>query len=186
MKTLTPSERRTVRIGGIGVVIYLVLFFGLKGSQSLAAHRAAYERQVRAAHLLRSEVEIHEARALKLQRLMERTRIDPGQLSTNTVVAQTSAALQQAAQSGGLQLQAVRESLARSGQREIGTIQLDATGQPTAVLGFVARLERIGFPVVIESLQFSPDPRGPGMLKVHLNLVVLDFEQWKARPSSHA
>ena len=30
MKNLTPSEQRTVRIGGIGIALYLVVFFGAK------------------------------------------------------------------------------------------------------------------------------------------------------------
>ena len=186
MRTLSPSEQRTVRLGGIGIAVYLALFFGIKGFGGLGAVRADYERQVRAAHALRAEVQAYETRALRLQRLMERLQIDPGKISTNTIVAQTSAALQQAAQSGGIIVGAVRESMARTTERELGTIQFDAKGPPPAVLNFIARLDRLGFPVAVESVQLSADSRGPGMLKVHLNLVVLDFEQWKPRPSSHA
>ena len=186
MQTLSPREKRTVRIAAIGTALYLAVFFGSKGLGGLGALRAEHERQLRAAQSLRSEGETYRTRARKLQRLMDRSLIDPGKLSTNTVVAQTSAALQSAAQSGGLQLGAVRESMARSTERELGTIGFDATGQPAAILGFVARLDKLGFPVVVESLQLGTDPRMPGMVRVHLNLIVLDFEQWKTRPPSHA
>ncbi|KAB2664314.1 MAG: hypothetical protein DVB31_09980 [Verrucomicrobia bacterium] len=186
MQTLTPREQRTVRLAAIGIAVYLALFFGFKGFAGLGAMRADHERLVRAANALRSEVQTYQTRALKLQRLMDRTQLDPGRLSTNTVVAQTSAALQLAAQSGGLQLGAVRESVARSTEREMGTIQFEAMGQPAAVLGFMARLDKLGFPVVVESVQLGADSRGPGMLRIHLNLIVLDFEQWKSRQPSHA
>lgn len=183
---MSPREKRTVLIGSVAIVVYLAVFFGSKSFGGLGAIRADYENQVRAAHTLRAEVDIYKNRAEKLGRLMERSRLDPGKLSTNTVVGQTSAALQQAAMSNGLQLGAIRESVARSNPREIGTIQLDAMGPPIAILNFLARMDKLGFPVLVDSIQYSSDPRGPGMLRLHLNLIVLDFEQWKPRPPSHA
>jgi hypothetical protein len=103
----------------------------IKGASSL---RAAYDQQVRAAQTLRSEVQTYEVRALRLQRLMEWLQLEPGKVATNSIIAQTSAALQQAAVAGGLQIGSIRESVARSSERELGTIQLDATGLPVSIL----------------------------------------------------
>jgi hypothetical protein len=185
MKNLNSSERRTVRIGGIGIAIYLALFFGLKAFSGVGALRADYARLVRSAHSLRQEIEPYQTRAGRLQRMIDRFQFDPGKLSTNTVVGQASAALQLAAAGGGLQLGPVRESLARSTEKELGTIQFDATGPAAAVMGFVARLGTLGVPVVVDSVQINADPRGPGMLKLHLSVIVLDFDQWRPREAAH-
>ena len=184
MKNLTPSEQRTLRLGGLGLALYLTLFFGLKLVGGLGAVRADYVKLVRSAHTLRQEIEPYRTRAEKLQRLMERFEFDPGKLATNTVVGQASSALQRAATGGGLQLGPVRESLARTTEKELGTIQFDATGPAAAVMGFVARLGTLGVPVVVDSVQINADPRGPGMLKLHLTVIVLDFDQWKPREAT--
>jgi hypothetical protein len=186
MNSLTPSERRTVRLAAIGIGLYLALFFGFKSFQGFGQVRTEYDRLVRSAHTLRQEVEPYRTRAEKLQRLIDRTQIDPGTLTTNTVVGLTSAALQSAATAGGLQLGPVRESLARTTEREVGSIQFDAMGPAAAVMGFVARLGTLGVPVVVDSVQITGDPRGPGMLKLHLSLIILDFDQWKTREVTRA
>ena len=186
MPTLTEREKRTVRIAGIGILIYLTLFFGIKLIKGARTMRAAYDQQVQATQTLRSEVQTYEVRAQRLQRLMERLQLEPGKVATNSIIAQTSAALQQAALAGGLQVASIRESVARSSERELGTIQLDATGQPPSVMNFLARLEHLGFPVIVDAVQLSSEPRGPGMLKAHLSLIILDFEQWKPRKAPHA
>lgn len=184
MKNLTPSEQRTVRIGGLGLAIYLLVFFGFKLFGGVGAMKADYARLVRSAHALRHEIEPYHTRVERLQRMIDKFQFDPGNLATNTVVGRASAALQQAATGGGLQLGPVRESLARTTEKELGTIQFDATGPAAAVMGFVARLGTLGVPVVVDSVQINADPRGPGMLKLHLTVIVLDFDQWKPREAS--
>ena len=186
MNTLTEREKKTVRLGGIGLAAYLVLFFGFKGAHGLGAIRADYDKQVRTAYELRQEVQTYETRAARLKRMMDRLRLDPGKLSPQTVVAQTTAALQTAAMTGGLALGPIRESLTHATEQDLGTIQFDATGQPQAVTRFLATLNQLGFPIIVESVQLSSDPRGPGVLKMHLNLTLLDFEQWKRRSPTHA
>ena len=186
MKQLTEREQKTVRIGGIGLGIYLLLFFGFKGAHGLRAIRADYDKKVRTAYDLRREVQTYETRTARLKRMMDRLRLDPGKLSPQTVVAQTTAALQTAAMSGGLGLGPIRESLARATEQELGSIQFDATGQPQAVARFLAGLNQLGVPIIVESVQLSSDPRGPGVIKMHLNLTLLDFEQWKRRSPTHA
>lgn len=186
MTTITEREQRTLRIAGIGILLYLTLFFGAKLIKGASSLRAAYDQQVRAAQTLRSEVQTYEVRALRLQRLMEQLQLEPGKVATNSIIAQTSAALQQAAVAGGLQIGSIRESVARSSERELGTIQLDATGLPLSIMSFLARLEHLGFPVIVDAVQLSSEPRGPGMLKVNFSLIILDFEQWKPRKAPHA
>lgn len=186
MKALNEREQRTVRLGGIGLAVYLLLFFGVKALHGLGALRADYDRQVRVAHTLKAEVHTYETRTARLKRLMERLRLDPGTLSPQTVVSKTTAALQTAAMGGGLQLGPIRESPVRNTEQELGSIQFDATGQPQAITRFLAGLNQLGVPILVESVQLSTDSRGPGMLKMHLNLILLDFETWKRRNPNHA
>lgn len=186
MKQLTPSEHRTLRLGAIALAVYLTAFFGLKWLKSAEAVRNDYARLQRNAASLRSEVERYNVRAERLDKLMLRLQLDPGTLRTNTVVGEASAALQRAAQSQGLQVGSVRESLNRASEREIGSIQFDASGPAPAVLGFLARINQLGIPVLVESVQCSSNPRGPGQLKLLLNVLILDFDQWKAREVTRA
>lgn len=181
MKELTPSERRTVRIGSIGLGLYLVLFVGLKWFQAAESLRKEHAALRLKAAALRADVERYHLRTERLGRLMERLQVDPGTLTTNTVVGEASAALQRAAQAQGLQVSSVRETVNRSNERELGSIQFDASGPAPSVVGFLARIQSLGIPVLVESVQCTGNPRGPGQLKMLLNVVVLDFAQWKSR-----
>jgi hypothetical protein len=42
-------------------------------------------------------------------------------------------------------------------------------------------MQTLGFPVVIDTLQLSADPRNPAALKVSMTILVLDFEAWKKK-----
>jgi len=53
------------------------------------------------------------------------------------------------------------------------------------VMGLLSRLESVGFPLIIDSVQLTPDPR-PGQLKINLTILILDFEQWKKEEPPHA
>ena len=50
MQTPTEREKRTIRIGGIILAVYLVVFFGAKGAQGLGSIRADYEKREKEAH----------------------------------------------------------------------------------------------------------------------------------------
>ena len=52
-------------------------------------------------------------------------------------------------------------------------------------MAFLNQLEGVGYPVIIDSVQLTPDMR-PGQLKLSLTLVILDFEQWKKEAVPHA
>ena len=45
---------------------------------------------------------------------------------------------------------------------------------------------QVGYPLVIDSVQVTADPMQPGMLKMALTIIVLDYEQWKKPEAGHA
>jgi hypothetical protein len=62
---------------------------------------------------------------------------------------------------------------------------LESSGQVPAMLTFLASLNSIGFPVIVDSVQFTADTR-PGQIKMNLTLIILDFDQIKSAEVPHA
>jgi hypothetical protein len=185
MRTLTPHEKRTVRFGAAVIVIYLLVFGGLQVWRYFVRSRADYQQLVSQADRLKQEVRLYDDRVSAVKKLMESLRLDPAKLARTSVVAEASAAIQKAALSGGVQVGPVRESPARPSSKELATVQLEGTGPVPAVMGLLSRLESVGFPLIIDSVQLTPDMR-PGQLKVNLTILILDFEQWTKEGSPHA
>ena len=96
-------------------------------------------------------------------------------------MGEASAAIQNAAKSGGIQLGPMRESPARTSAKELTSMQLEGNGSVSAVMTLLHRLETVGYPLIIDSLQITPDTK-PGKVKVNLTIVILDYEQWKEAP----
>lgn len=181
MRELTDREKRTLIIASVAIAIYLGLFYGVRGWKELEATRLDYLRLVAEAERANRTVRAAENRLLVLENLKETLRIDPGALSRNTVVADASAAMQQAAQAANIDLGPVREGPGSPASGELATMQVEAVGQVAAVLAFVHRLEALGFPSIIESLQVTPESNRPGSVKLNVRIVILDFDHWKTR-----
>jgi hypothetical protein len=182
---ISERDKRTLRIAGIGIAIYLVLFFGVSGWKRLEAKRAEYRDLVANAQRLKREVQPYENRVLLAHKLKESFKMDPQKLSRLTVVADASAAIQKAAQSGKVQLGPIRESAGRASGKELTSIQLEGTGPVAAIIGFLQKLESLGYPLVVDAVQLTPEKK-PGALKMNLTIVILDFEQWKKEEAPNA
>ena len=178
MRTLTQQEKRTIRIAAAVLGIFALLYGGLNCWKLFQARRSAYALLVREARDLKKELKPYETRVPLAAKLMEEFHMDPASLSRATLVADASAAIQKAASAGGVQLGPLRESRSRSSTKEVASIQLEGSGPVPAVIGLLNRLESVGFPVILDSIQLNPDAR-PGMLKLSLTIIILDFDQWK-------
>jgi hypothetical protein len=183
MRPLTEREKRIVRIAGVGVVIYLALFYGCR---FLEKQRSEYRQLVAEANNLRRQTLPYEGRVQVVKKLMEDFRMDPAKLKKATVVADASAAIQNRAKTGGVQLGPIRESMTSGQGRGLATVQLEGSGQIPAVLAFLGGLDRIGFPVIVDSAQFTAVPGRPGQVKMNLTLIILDFEGWKVTEAPRA
>jgi hypothetical protein len=181
MRPLTDRERRTLRYGGIGLAAYLVLFFGVQAWRHAERRRTQYEGLLREAAALQAKLAVYDEKVEATRKLMEQFRMDPATLSRTSLVARVSTAIQQAAMQGGIQLGPVRETPSRASGRELSAMQIEWAGPVPAVLLFLQSLGSIGFPLVLDSVQFNPAPTGPGQVKVQLGVIILDFQEWKPR-----
>lgn len=184
--SITERDRKTIRYASIGLGIYITLFGGWQVMRFLGRRHAEYGQLLRESANLKNKFELYDARVIRLRRLMESFQMDPAQLTNTTLVARATAAIQQSAAQGGLQLGPIRESLSRASERELGTIQLEVTGQVPAIMSFAHRLRSLGFPVVIDTLNLSSDAKAPGQVKLSLSLILLNYEQWDAKEIPNA
>jgi hypothetical protein len=178
---LTPKEKRTIRIAAVCVCVYLALFYGPGAWRSVAARREACDRLMQQARDLRDIIKPYEGKIATATNLMDRFRMDPAKLKRSSVVAEASAAIQQAAMAEKVVVGPVRELAGRPSAKEAGAIQFEGNGPIAAVLGLLHDLDHIGFPIIIDTIQITSDPRMPNGLKMSLTIVVLDFDAWKPK-----
>jgi hypothetical protein len=179
MRTLTQREQRTIRLGALVLGAYLILFCAVQGWRFVDKKHSEYQQLLTEAQTLRRKVELYQSKGQHIRKLMESFQMDPAKLARPSVLGQASAAIQRAAQGGGVQIGPIRESPARPSSKELGSIQLEAFGPAPALLKFVQQTDALGYPLIIDSLQFSSEPARPGQVKASLTIVILDFDQWK-------
>lgn len=180
-RPLTAHEKRTIRIAAVCLGIYLAVFYGPDARSYFTTRRANYDRLVQQAKDLRDVIQPYQEKIGTATNLMDRFHMDPVKLRRSSVVAEASAAIQAAAAAGGVGVGPIRETPGRSAAKEAGSIQFEGSGPIPAVMALLHNLERVGFPVVIDSMQLSSDPRMPNGIKVNLTIVVLDFDGWKPK-----
>jgi len=169
MRTLTPHEKRTLRLGAAVLAIYLAVFGFLQGGKFFGKKRSEYQALVKEAEVLSQEIRRYQTKCQLTQKLMEDFKMDPLKLSRPVVVAQASAAIQKAAMGLGVMVGPVRELPGRLANRELASLQLEAMGPLPSLLKFLHQTQSLGFPLVIESLQVGSaadragQPGGPGM-----------------------
>jgi hypothetical protein len=181
---MTDQDKRTIRRAGIFIGIYLVLFGGFEAWKFLEKRRVDYRQMVSDAQELRTKIQTYQAKAVTTKKMMEDFHMDPAKLSRETIVGEASSAIQKAAQSSGVQVGTVRESARGSGD-EVAAMQFEGSGPVPAITGLLNRMQTLGYPLIIDSVQITPDNR-PGMVKLSLTIVILDFEKWKNPEASHA
>jgi hypothetical protein len=185
MRTLSNHEKRTVRRATIGIAIYLALFGGFQMWKYLHRQRTEYLQLVADATELKLKVQTYQTRADSLKRMMEDFHLDPAKLSPETIVGEASSAIQKAAMGSGVAVGTVRESASRGSGDEVATMQFEGSGPVAAVTGLLNRMQSLGYPLMIDSVQITPDNR-PGMMKLSLTIVILNFEKWNHPEATHA
>src|SRR5215469_4922874 len=143
MRKLNQREQRTIRYGGIGIGIYLLLFIAFHIWKTLEQKRSDYKDLVQQARSLKSEIENYQTRALVAQKLMDEYHVNPARLSEESVVAQASAAIQTEASADGVAVGTIRESLSQSSNLELASIHIEGSGKVPGMLKLLDRLQRL-------------------------------------------
>jgi hypothetical protein len=180
-RQLNPKEKRTIRIAAVCLVIYLALLYGPDVFSFFSARREAYDKLVQQARDLRDVIKPYEEKIATATNLMDRFRMDPAKLKRASVMADASSAIQQAAASEGVGIGTIRETAGRPSAKEAGSIQFEGNGPIASVMDLLHHLDRIGFPVIIDTIQLTADPRMPNGIKVNMTIEVLDFDAWKPK-----
>ncbi|MGV3773207.1 MAG: hypothetical protein ACO1QB_09930 [Verrucomicrobiales bacterium] len=186
MQPLSERDKKIVRLASIGIAVYLALFIGIKGWKKLEKNRSEYQQMLVEAEGLKREVAPLENKFMLLEKLKEDSKIEVSKISRATVVADTSAAIQKAAQSGGIKLGPLRESSARTANKELASVQIEGVGQIASIMAFCHQLESLGYPLAIETFTLAPQPGPPGMLKMNMTVALFDWEQWKTKGGRNA
>ncbi|MGH9593030.1 MAG: hypothetical protein ACRD5L_08055 [Bryobacteraceae bacterium] len=185
-RTLTAKEKRTITVAAAGIAIYLLLFFGPGIWTGLHARRTAYRARLQEVADLRAEIQPYEDKVLVIKKLMGTFQMDPVKLNPASVVADASAAIQRAATGGGVEAGPIRESAGRPSNKELASIQFEGSGPIAAVMALLHNLQSTGYPLVIDSMQLSTDPRRPNGVKVTMTITVVDFAAWKKETKPNA
>lgn len=185
MRELTPHEKRTVRIAGAAIAVYLALFCCFLLYKKLAGVRSDYRRLVTEASELRQEIRPYQDKVEHARKLMEGFRMDPMTLAATSLVAQASAAIQKTSDTAGMEAGPIRESSSHTA-KEAASIQFETSGPVPAVLAFLHNLQSTGYPLIVDSVQMTPDNRRPGNLKLNLTILIVDFDKWKPEEQPNA
>ena len=105
--------------------------------------------------------------------------MNPETFARSSLVADASAAIQKEALNLKVLLGQIRESAARPSARELASMQLEGSGPIPAVMTLLHRLETLGYPLIVDSLQITAEPTKPGVVKINLTIIILDFASWK-------
>jgi len=186
MRTLTEHEKRTVRIAGAVIAIYLIIFGAWRGWANLDAKRTEYHKMVEEAKSRKQQLQVYEDKVAKIKELMEKFHLDPAKLSRASVVAEASDAIQKAGASCGVGFGPIRESHGRTSGKELASMQLEGNGPLPAVITLLHRLESLGYPVIVDSVQITPNAMRPEMVKLTLTILIMDFEAWKVKEAPNA
>ena len=184
IQTMTDQEKKTIRNGIIVISIYLVLWFGVGRLKKLETLRSDYELLYKEAQNLQQEFEPYENKVQRIEKLRKTFQMDPNQLNRETLVGKVSAEIQQAAKMSGVKLGPIRESPGRSSARELGSMQFEGTGRGEAMIQLLQKLKNLGYPLIVNSVLILSDSKKPGQIKLTLEVIILDFDQWKKKEVS--
>lgn len=173
LRTLSAREKRTLRIGAGALCLYLLGFYGLEGWRLLEAEREKYDRLAAEAGTLELEMLREKVKAQRLEKLQRTFRLDPATLREDTIVGEASAAIQKAAQALGLQLGPSKEGPGRVSGKDLAVLQIEGSGPTPAAARFVHSLGTLGYPLVVDSVQWKTTGMPPGQVRLSLGVVVL-------------
>jgi hypothetical protein len=150
----------------------------------LRARQTDNNNMVQQSEELRIDLMKYETDMLKLAKLKKSFQFDPLMGGQETLVSEVSATIQKSAQMNGVKLSMVNETGARPSAAIRASMRLEGEGPMQGVIKFLDGLDRLGFPITIDSVQLNANPRKPGGLRINLEALILDFNAFKLEEES--
>ena len=186
MRSLSDREKRTIRIAGILLGSYLVVFVCLKVIGYLEGHRDAYTEARLEARSLHQKMLHEAAKRKRFTKLKAEWNIDFPKLMEKTVVGDARMAIEQTARTCGVGLGFSKETPGRSRVRELAVFKMQGSGKALNVAKFLHCLKtRLGYPLVVDNIHLKAQAR-PGMVSFTFSAALLNYRTWKSPEKSSA
>jgi len=176
MRKLTAREKRTVKIGVSALLGYLALFYGFKGFQAAEAWRGRYEQAELACSAVERDILRERAKAQRLEKLRSVFRFEPDRQRPETVVGDVRVQLQKLSQQAGFALGSSKESPGRPDGKELAVLELEGLGPTLSAIRFLDAARTIGYPLVVDRMEWKTGGLPPGQVRLTLGVVVLRYE----------
>lgn len=183
---ISEKDKRTLRLGAIIVVAYLVLFYGLIGVKNLKKRKKDYQQLSLKAERLKVDLLKYETEMVRLEKLKRSFNFNPGGEFKETLVSEVSATIQESANRNGIKLKFINESGARPSSAIRASMRMEGEGSMQGVIRFLDGMGRLGFPLFVESVQLENGGRRPGQLQFNLEALILDYSAFKASGGNDA
>ena len=177
MRELTDRERRTIRLAGVGLGIYLVLFVGVKTVSWLEGKRAARAELGRELAAARLELLVEQRKQLLLESLRAGWGLDLARMSLPTVVGDARVAIETAARACRVGLGFAKESAGRRRAHELAAFQVSGSGADAAVAKFIHRMTHLGYPFVLDNVELEAAGK-PGSVRFSFSVALIDYATW--------
>ncbi len=183
---ISEKDKRTIRWASIGIIIYLLVFYGGLGIKKLKTRSADYQELSKKAAQLKVDLQNYETEMIRLQKLKRSFNFNPSSEFEETLVSEVSAAIQESAKRNRIKLKFINESGARPSSAIRASMRMEGEGAMTSVIRFLDGMGRLGFPLFVESVQIEGGGRRPGQLQFNLEALILDYNAFKASEDDNA
>lgn len=173
MRTLAARERRTLKLAGAFLAIYLLALGATKGWRALDAAHVELAVLEQEALALETEQLRAAQRLRELEQLRTRWSAATTGLDTATVVAGARAAIENAARQLEVQLGPSRESSGSHDGRPAHLIQFEGVATVAATMTLIHTLGTLGYPLAVHRLQLGTTGQEAGKVKLGLQIAVL-------------
>lgn len=176
---MTDHDKKVIRFACIGLIAYLAIFYGRGAFSGLEAKRAAYMNARNEAKEFHKKLKPYETQLLLLEKLRKDRQINLEELNSDTLVADASTAIQIAANQCGVALGPLQETPSRGDASTLTMFRLSGEGPIDGVVNLIYTLRRIGFPLIIDSLNLDGGEFGGDTQKFDLELRIIDYNNWQ-------
>jgi len=185
LKSLSDREKRTIRIAGIALGAYLVLFTAHKVHSALEGERRAYDTLRQEADTLRIRLLKETRKRARLQGLRDHWKLGVDRLALDTVVGDARVAIEKAARACRVGLGFAREAPGRARAHVLAVFQLSGSGKTDAVAKFFDQISRTGYPVLLDTIHLKA-MKAPEMVTFSFSVSLVDYVNWTAPEGSRA